>query len=347
MRPSSPDRLHAAAADSAACRAAIRTGSRSFHAASRLLPDRVAGPAIALYAFCRTADDAVDGPGGGAAVLERLTDRLDRVYAGRPANFAADRAFADAVALHGLPRALPGALLEGFAWDVAGRRYQDLPGLLAYAARVAGSVGAMMAVVMGVRSPAVLARACELGVAMQLSNIARDVGADAAAGRLYLPVDWLAEAGLAPDTLLRQPVQSPALTAVVERLLGEADILYARADAGIAALPLPCRPGIAAARLLYAAIGDAVRRGGADPARRARVPGYRKIGLLGQVPTRLFGAKAALAPAPLPAVAFLVDAGCQASTLPHAEPWRVGDRFNWLLDLFERLERVSLAERGG
>ncbi len=347
MRPSSPDRLHAAAADLAACRVAIRTGSRSFHAASRLLPDRVAGPAIALYAFCRTADDAVDGPGGGAAVLERLTERLDRVYAGRPADFAADRAFADMVALHDLPRALPEALLEGFAWDVAGGRYADLPALLAYATRVAGSVGAMMAVVMGVRSPAVLARACELGVAMQLSNIARDVGADAAAGRLYLPLEWLAEAGLAPDALLRQPMQSPALTSVVTRLLAEADTLYARADAGIAALPLVCRPGIAAARLLYAAIGDAVRRGGADPARRARVPGYRKLGLLAQVPAHLSARQPAIAPAPLPAVAFLVDAACHAHALSQAAPWRIGDRFVWLLDLFERLERISLAQRGG
>ena len=347
MRPFSPDRLHASAADLAACRSAIRAGSRSFHAASRLLPDGVAGPAISLYAFCRTADDAVDSPGGGAAVLERLTERLDRAYAGRPANFAADRAFADMVAVHALPRALPEALLDGFAWDVAGRHYPDLPALLAYAARVAGSVGAMMAVVMGVRSPAVLARACELGVAMQLSNIARDVGADAAAGRLYLPLDWLHEAGLSPAALLHQPQRSPALSAVVARLLGEASTLYAHADAGIRALPLGCRPGIAAARLLYAAIGDEVTRLDADPSRRARVPGPRKLALLTRVPGRLFASAPGLARPPLPAVEFLVDAAASARPLGQAASWRIGDRLLWLLDLFERLERVRLAERGG
>ena len=181
---------------------------------------------------------------------------------------------------------------------------------------------------------------------MQLSNIARDVGADAAAGRLYLPLEWLAEAGLSPDALLRHPVQSPALTAVVERLLLEADSLYAKADSGIAALPLIYRPGIAAARLFYAAIGDAVRRDGADPARRARVAGYRKLGLLGEVPSRLFIAPPASAQ-PVPAVGFLVDAACHARILSQAQPWRIGDRFVWLLDLFERLERISLAERGG
>ena len=346
MRPFSPDRLHASAADLAACRAAIRTGSRSFHAASRLLPDGIAGPAVALYAFCRTADDAVDGATGGAAVLERLRDRLDRVYAGRPANFAADRAFTDMVALHALPRTLPEALLEGFAWDVAGRRYPDLPSLLAYAARVAGSVGAMMAVVMGVRSPTVLARACELGVAMQLSNIARDVGADAAAGRLYLPVDWLAEHGVDVQTFLHKPAPSAALSAVIGRLLGEAEMLYARADLGIRALPLGCRPGIAAARLLYAAIGEEVLRGGADPARRARVPGYRKLALLGRIPSRLLAPTASPQAAPLPAIAYLVDAATRARPLAQAAPWRIADRFHWLLDLFERLERVALAQRG-
>ena len=86
-----------------------------------------------------------------------------------------------------MPRALPEALIDGLEWDVAGVRCEDLADVQAYAARVAGSVGAMMTVLMGVREHDVLARACELGVAMQLTNIARDVGEDARNGRLYLP----------------------------------------------------------------------------------------------------------------------------------------------------------------
>ena len=120
----------------------------------------------------------------------------------------------------------------------------------------------MMALLMGVRTPEGLARACDLGVAMQLSNIARDVGEDARMGRLYLPQAWLVEAGIAPDARLAAPVFSPALGAVVRRLLDAADALYRRVDAGVARLPLACRPGINAARFLYAEIGHEVARSG-------------------------------------------------------------------------------------
>jgi phytoene synthase len=187
-----------APADLEACRAAIRTGSLSFHAASRLLPTAVRDPALALYAFCRLADDAVDEGDDKTAAVLRLRDRLDRVYAGCPVDAAADRAFAAVVEGFEMPRALPDALLEGMAWDAVGRRYDDLSGVLAYSARVAAAVGAMMCVLMRVREADALARACDLGLAMQLTNIARDVGEDARAGRLYLPQDWLRAEGVDP-----------------------------------------------------------------------------------------------------------------------------------------------------
>jgi phytoene synthase len=158
---------------------------------------------------------------------------------------------------------LPEALLEGLAWDAeGGRRYEDLPALEAYAARVAGSVGCMMAVLMGVRDRAALARACDLGVAMQLTNIARDVGEDARAGRLYLPLRWLREAGVDGDEWLVRPVFDPAVAGVVRRLLLAADELYRRAGAGIAALPSDAGPESAPPGLLYAGIGREVERRG-------------------------------------------------------------------------------------
>ena len=269
------------AEDLAACRALLRGGSRSFSLASGLLPRRVRDPAVALYAFCRLADDAIDRDKGGAAALARLRERLERAYAGRPMPIPADRALARVVARFAIPFALPHALLEGLAWDADARRYETLDELTAYAIRVAGAVGEMMALVMGVRAPETLARACDLGVAMQFSNIARDLGEDAREGRLYLPLGWLREAGIDPDAWLAAPVFDAAIAAVVRRLLAEAETLYARADVGIAALPLSCRTGIRAARLLYAEIGAEVARRGHDSVTgRAVVPLPRKLVVL-------------------------------------------------------------------
>ena len=132
---------------------------------------------------------------------------------------------------------------------------ENLDDVQAYAARVAGSVGAMMTVLMGIRDPATLARACDLGVAMQLTNIARDVGEDARSGRLYLPRAWLRAEGIDPDAWLAAPIFTPAIGHVVARLLRAADQLYRRAEDGIAGLPRGCRPAIFAARHIYAAIG--------------------------------------------------------------------------------------------
>ena len=346
-------------ADLAACRALLRGGSRSFHAASLLLPRRVRAPASALYAFCRLADDAVDLNGGRAAAVARLRERLTRAYEGRPLPIPADRAFAAVVAEHGVPLALPEALLEGLAWDAeGGRRYEDLPALEAYAARVAGSVGCMMAVLMGVRDRAALARACDLGVAMQLTNIARDVGEDARAGRLYLPLRWLREAGVDGDEWLVRPVFDPAVAGVVRRLLLAADELYRRAGAGIAALPAGCRPGIRAAGLLYAGIGREVERRGFDSvSARARVPASRKAALLlraalSEGAGRSSEAAARAAP-PLAATRFLVDAAAAAVPPPAVGLGRLGleARVVWVIDLFARLERrdreAAAAARGG
>jgi len=112
------------------------------------------------------------------------------------------------------------------------RRYASLSDLRAYSARVAAAVGAMMCVLMRVRDPNALARACDLGVAMQLTNIARDVGEDAREGRLYLPTDWMHEAGITPEAFLRDPEPTPQVRAMVRRLLREADDRYARCECG-------------------------------------------------------------------------------------------------------------------
>ena len=344
--------------DLADCQALLANGSRTFLAASRLLPRAVREPACALYAFCRLADDLVDGQVGGgepahasdaaamatsAGAVLQLRERLARVYAGRPVDEAADRALAVVVRRFDIPSLLPEALIEGFEWDAAGRRYETLADLQDYAARVAGTVGAMMALLMGVRTATGLARACDLGVAMQLSNIARDVGEDARLGRLYLPRQWLREAGIDPDAWLAAPQHSPALGQVVKRLLREADALYERVDAGVATLPLGCRPGINAARFLYAQIGLEVERRGLNPVdSRAVVSRRRKA-------TSLVRALLALAPddshlpqPPLAATRHLVEA-VTGPLQEHHFQRPAPRRLAFAIHLFDKLER---RERG-
>lgn len=314
--------------DLAACLDVLRRNSRTFHAASRLLPARVRGPACVLYTFCRVADDAVDLHGGRGGAIAALERRLDRAYAGGQD----ERALGAVLGAHGIPRLLPQRLLEGLAWDATGRRYDGIDELLDYAARVAGTVGAMMSLLMGARSAAALARACDLGVAMQLSNIARDVAEDAAAGRLYLPRDWMREAGIDPESWLRQPRFDAALGRVVQRLLALADALYARAGAGVALLPLDCRPGIQAARKLYAAIGhEVLRRGHAAMAGRAVVPRGRQFALLVVALASPWPARDGFDAPPLAATRELVEAAA-------SEPSPRG-AVDFLVDLYDRLER--------
>lgn len=334
----------AAEVDLAACRAQLANGSRTFLAASWLLPRTVRGPACALYAFCRLADDAVDGGGDPHAAAQMLRGRLERLYRGDPWPAAADRALAAVVARFGIPQALPAALIDGFEWDAAGRRYETIAELEDYAARVAGTVGAMMALLMGTRDAAALARACDLGVAMQLSNIARDVGEDARNGRLYLPRRWMREAGLDPDAWLAAPCVDARLAAVLARLLAHADALYGRVGAGVARLPLACRPSINAARFLYAAIGHEVARRGFDSVSgRAVVPRRRKALGLGRALVTLWPSRAAEALPPLAATRYLVDAAADRA----AQPQGAYEKALWVLDLFERLERRDRLQRAG
>ncbi len=323
-------------ADLAVCRASLAAHSKTFHAASLMLPPGVRAPATVLYGFCRLADDTVDVEGGRRLAINQLRRRLDRVFEGRPQAVAADRALAAVVARYAIPRALLDLLLEGLSWDAEGRDYETLDDLQDYGARVAGTVGAMMSLLMGVRDPHALARACDLGVAMQLSNIARDVGEDARMGRLYLPRQWLRDAGIDPAAWLSTPAFDPAVASVVQRLLDTADALYGRAAAGVASLPLACRPGINAARLLYAEIGREVARAGGDSvSRRAVVPRARKRRLLLQAAVNLWPADHRLQEPPLAANQPLLAA---VAAVP-AAPTAAGRKVDFVIDLFDRLAR--------
>jgi 15-cis-phytoene synthase len=333
--------------DLAACRQLMRGGSKTFFAASLLLPSRVRAPASALYAYCRLADDAIDMGTDPMAEMQLLQSRLDAIYQGRPGPADADRALCQVVHRFAIPRELLDGLLDGFLWDAQGKHYETLADVQAYGARVAGTVGAMMALVMGTRSPTAVARACELGVAMQLTNIARDVGEDARNGRLYLPRAWLREAGVDADAWLQSPVFNAGIAAVTKRLLDAADTLYERAEHGISELPMDCRPAIQAARLVYAEIGHQLARNGLDSVnRRTVVRKRRKLTLIAVAtgaafipPHHPLGD-----PRPLAAIQFLVDAVAQGGSeqapaaARHSVPKRSFDeRAEWATDLYARL----------
>ena len=282
-------RAESAAADLAACEAAIRERSRSFYAASRLLPRSVRDAAVATYAFCRAADDAVDDPGHAAAVRARHADtrrRLDAIYHGEVVDTASGRAFARVVAAAGIPRDEPEALLHGMAQDLGCVRVPDEDALLLYCYRAAGVVGRMMSRIMGRSDPEALVRATHLGVAMQLTNIARDVGEDAGRDRVYLPATWLAQAGGSPADVLAARPTAP-IRRVTLKVLDCAEAYYGSGIAGIALLPARCRPAILSAALLYRAIGRRVAAHDGDGVTsRARVGGMAKAGLIVLAVTR-------------------------------------------------------------
>ncbi|NBO75484.1 MAG: phytoene/squalene synthase family protein [Betaproteobacteria bacterium] len=308
-----------------------------------------------MYAFCRVADDLIDDGADKSAAAIELQQRLDAVYRAHPHQLESDLALAMVVHQHHIPRALLDALLEGFSWDAQQRRYETVEALQAYAARVASTVGAMMTLIMGVRSAAALARACDLGVAMQLTNIARDVGEDARAGRLYLPRQWMREEGLDPDGWLAQPLFNDAIARVVKRLLDEADRLYKRADTGIGLLPKDCQAAIRAAGLVYAEIGRELERKGLNSVdSRAVVSSRRKLLLVGKAltsptrPRRAAGPEGSWEPA-LQATQFLVDAAVQADPVDARDLGEESDddgRVVWLIDLFERREAERLRRNG-
>ncbi len=209
-----------------------------------------------------------------------LEDATAKACAGTPdANDPVFAGLAEVVQRHGLEPALLQEHLRGFRMDIEGAHYRTLADTLLYCYRVAGVVGLMMARVMGVRDAALLDRACDLGIAFQLTNIARDIVEDAAIGRVYLPAEWLSEAGVAPDQI-DLPAHREALAGVAARLVEAAEPYYTSALAGIGALPLRSAWSIATARGVYRAIGRHVKaRGGHAWDVRVATSGLEKIWL--------------------------------------------------------------------
>ncbi|MGE3282600.1 MAG: phytoene/squalene synthase family protein [Alphaproteobacteria bacterium] len=281
--------------------ATIATGSKSFAAAARLFAPETRESVVLLYAWCRYCDDLIDGqrlghgriadnPMAPGEVLAGLRERTRAVFRGEPPAEPEFAAFAAVVRRHAIPEAYALAHLDGFAMDVEGRVYRSFDDTLDYCYRVAGVVGLMMAHVMGVRRTDILDRACDLGIAFQLTNIARDVIEDAQIGRVYLPEKWLEEAGIPVAEMVRERHRR-ALAGVVARLLREAEPYYASAAIGIAYLPPRSAWAIATALRVYRAIGSkVVQHGSAAWDERVATSRATKLGAMIGGGTRAFAA---------------------------------------------------------
>ena len=252
----------------------IEAGSKSFATAARLFDETTRQSAVMLYAWCRHCDDVVDGQQLGhgqqqgdrsnaVASLAGLERSTQSACAGQLSGDPVFDGLAEVVRRHGIPECYLLEHLAGFRMDVEDRHYISLDDTMAYCWRVAGVVGVMMAMVMGNRDPATLDRACDLGLAFQLTNIARDVVEDAAIGRVYLPAAWLKEEGIFVPGDLLNIVHRAALGRVAARLVDSADPYYSSAVAGIGALPLRSAWSIATARGVYRDIGRKVKAHGA------------------------------------------------------------------------------------
>mgnify|MGYP001545698492 CR=1 FL=1 len=254
----------------ALARCSIAEGSKSFALACRLFDKGTREKAWLLYAWCRRCDDLADGQDhGGTLKLDEATaqHRIEairvltrRALEGQPTAEAAFDSLGQVAMEAGLTEAMTDDVIDGFKLDAEGWRPRSEADLMRYAFHVAGAVGVMMARVMDVPADdhEALDRACDLGLACQLANIARDLSDDDAAGRCYLPQEWLAEADIPPGEHMK-PEFRPALATLAGRLLDLAEEHERAARWGARQLRFRRRWAVLAAANIYGAIGREVR----------------------------------------------------------------------------------------
>jgi 15-cis-phytoene synthase len=265
------------------CRGMITKGSKSFSLAARLFDPDTRDAAFFLYGWCRYCDDQVDQAGMEES-REQLEQRLRTLaeatrsaFSGAAQEQAVFIAMQYIVRRYSIPAHYALELIEGMAMDARSTRYQTFNDLLLYCYRVAGTVGLMMSHVMGLRDEQALKHAADLGMAMQLTNIARDITEDAEMGRIYLPIQWIEEAGMVPEEIAA-PKNRQKLALVMRRLLREAERYYVSGDAGLWHLSFRSACAVAAARHVYAAIGSLLLlKGSSAWDQRTYVTGPQKI----------------------------------------------------------------------
>jgi phytoene synthase len=257
----------------------LARGSRTFSFAGRLLaaPQRL--DAARLYAFCRYVDDVADETPDPVVAARALSEIAEELRGARPPR-AWLRDVSAQLARQGTDPECAQELIRGVSADLVPVAVADDAELLRYCYRVASTVGLMMCGVLGVRDPRALAHAIDLGVAMQLTNICRDVLEDAGRGRVYLPTTRLRAHG-AVGAPLEMARDVAAVRGVVRDLLTLADHYYESGWQGMGYIPWRARVAIAVAATVYRAIGVKLLREGGDPLRgRTVVSTIGKLGWL-------------------------------------------------------------------
>lgn len=273
MSPSHPQAL--VVADS---RQVLSRHARSFRLAAAFLPEGHHDDAAVLYAFCRAVDDAVDEASDVTEARHALR-YLDRQLRGPDPTDPLVAELHRLARRRGLPLRAAEQLVEGVAGDLEPVRIPGDGELIRYCYHAAGTVGLMMCAVLGVSDRRAQAHAIDLGIAMQLTNICRDVLEDARRGRIYLPAPRLAAAGVDPRSLLQGQAEPERVAVVVRDLLAVAERYYQSADAGMRYIPPRPRLAILVASRVYRAIGRRlVHRYRGDALRgRCVVPAWAKL----------------------------------------------------------------------
>jgi phytoene synthase len=257
--------------------------ARTFRWAAQFLPDDQRDDAAVVYAFCRLVDDTADESGGpeeGRRQLDRLSSELERSCPPRPLVGA----YLEVAERRDMDLDYARELISGVRSDLGEVLVETDEQLLRYCYRVASTVGLMMCAVLGVEDPAATPHAIDLGVAMQLTNIARDVREDAEMGRVYLPAERLRARGVDQLDLVTGRADRRGVARVTAEIIEMAERYYESGEAGLYYIPLRSRLAILVAGRLYRGIGWRLRdEHDSDPLRgRTIVAWPRKFRLLGR-----------------------------------------------------------------
>ncbi len=274
------------------CRQITRTYAKTFYLATRFLPNDKQRSIFAIYALCRYLDDMVDETEDLVtaqklqledvyALIETQKRRLLDVYEGNdPGGHPIFVAFSHTLKVFHIPIELPLELIDGVSMDLTKKRYETFDEVYEYSWKVASVVGLMTSEVFGYDNPKALEYAADLGIAMQLTNILRDVGEDLGRGRIYLPAEDLKTYGITEEDLFERKL-TPEFKALMEFQIQRAESYYAKSDAGIAMLSADSRLPVSMARLNYSRILEQIRENEYQVfSQRAHLSTVKKLSIL-------------------------------------------------------------------